>query len=117
MAVMHRSWVRATPREPAKRGPKPHAAEPAPPEGAAGFGAAWTALTRTQRTVARRRCQGMSNAETGYALGVSSQTIKNAMTAIFKALRITSGDLLCYQLGRYDAGPKIVVAGTTREAA
>lgn len=119
-ATMHPRWIAPSTREPAKRGYGPHGRNDSaisPPEDDGGFGVAWTSLSRHQRNVARLRCQGMGNAGVAWALNVSVQTTKTHMTAILARLGSKNGDLMCYRLGRYDAGAKIVVSGETRVAA
>lgn len=45
----------------------------------------------------------LSNSEVGYALGITTQTVKNQMSAIYRAIDVLSIAGACYWLGKRDA--------------
>jgi len=50
------------------------------------FVRAWTALTQQQRRAVRLRCRGLGNQAAAAELGISDNSVKNHLTAVFRKM-------------------------------
>lgn len=61
-------------------------------------------MTPRQLQILQMRCrEGLTNAEVGYALGITEHTVKNHIGPILRELSVPSIAGACYWLGRRDA--------------